>query len=165
MIGFMAWGALRGFMKGILSFVTNTAAIIISILASRPIILLINNITNNTITRDGQLALHIMIAIGIFIFIKLIIMVVKCKITKIKRQNGVVNKIDRVFGLLLGFLKFIVWACITATFIMVLSGIFSGLHNFLFSSSTVAIWIYDRALDIVRPLLGTIYAALLSTFR
>jgi len=164
-IAFVVWGGFRGFMRTVLGFVTTTIAVIISIFASRPVLQLINSITNNTIERDGQIALHIMVAVGVFIFIKIMVMILKYKIGRIKERNGTVNKVDRLLGMLLGLVKFFVFACVIATFIMVLGSIFSGLHNFLFGSSTVASWIYDLALEIVHPLINTVSSAIISIAR
>ena len=160
-LAFIALGVYRGFMRGILNFITTTVAIILSLLGARPILMLINSITNNTIERDGQLGILIMTAVGIFIAIKLIVMVLKFKISKIKDKSKTINHIDRMFGAVLGLFKFIITSCIVATFILILGNVFSGLRPWLFNNSIIALWIYDTALAIVLPLITAAGAAVL----
>ena len=164
-VAFMAWGAYRGFMRGILGFITNTVAIILALLGARPILSLINSITNNTIVRDGQLGILIMVAIALFIAIRLIVMILKFKIMKIKDRFRMVNAVDRVLGALLGLFKFALAMAIVAILVLLLGNIFSGLRPWLFEGSIIAEWIYDRALDVVLPFLSAVSAAVFGAIR
>jgi len=164
-VAFCAWGAIQGFMRGILGFVTTAVVVVLSLLAAHPIMLLINRLTDESIDRAWRLAIHVMIATAVFIAIKLVIWILRQKATKMRGRNRMVSRIDRFLGSLLGLFRFALVSCVFAVFVVVLDGLLGGVQGFLFGGSVIAVWVYDRTLDIVWPLVDAVASTVFGALR
>jgi len=164
-------GIRTGFLRGILSFVTIFASIIIAIFLARPIARVLDSWFNlaetagNWFTGDGNLdtmarnngliVLTVFSAIFVFALIRIILWLLRKRIRRLKEDFHTFNRVDQLFGFFFGLFRFIFYTTIVSTFLLVASSLtfLEWLPNWLFEDSTVAYWIYQQCITIMAPLL------------
>ncbi|MCL2570272.1 MAG: CvpA family protein [Firmicutes bacterium] len=169
-------GMYVGFLRGILDFVSTFIIIIISVVIARPFALLLDrwfgiagplssifqgeSALDEMARNNGLLLLTAIIAVVLFIVIKVVIAILRRKIMRWKERFPSLNSIDKTLGFFLGLFKFMVYATIFSGFLFIITSIaaFSGLHDWLLEGSTVVSWLYDVCLNIIGPLLRVLGA-------
>ena len=177
LIAFALFGIRTGFMRGVLSFVSTFIAILIAFALARPIANLLDgwfkfseplgrvfngsafeNIANN----NGFLFFVLICGFALFVLTKVAVIFLKRLALKLKDRSKVLNTADRILGLGFGVFRFCLWVLFASGAIFVLSqiNVTSGIHDWLFENSSVAVWVYDRMIDwFIIPLFNAIGAS------
>lgn len=174
-LAFCVWGIRTGFINGLLSFVTIFVGIVLSVLIARPLAGLLNRWfgwadsmagwfseggLDGIARNNGILMLTVFVAIFFFILIMVGVFLLRRFVKRLRQTNRTFNKWDSVAGFFFGFIRFMMLACILSVGILLLDNMGTGIHNWLFGNSTVAVWIYDRCVNIISPMLRAIQAAI-----
>ena len=143
LVGFVALGAFRGALRTLLSFVTVFLSIVGSILLAWPLALLFNR-WFGWADRYGLVIVILIIAIVLFILIRIGVFLLERFIIRLKLRSRALNRVDTMFGLLIGFARFLLYFFIL-TWILNLAGNIrplASIPEWLFDGSTVANWFY-----------------------
>ena len=159
-IAFIAHGAITGALRGLLSFATGILAILLSLLIAYPIALLFSNWLG-----WNRLLTMAVAAVIIYIIIRIIVFFLSRFIKRLKERMPTLNRVDRFFGLFIGFIRFFFY-CLSLTFFLVLlsnAGPLARIPEWLFNGSTIASWVFDFMSDWAIPLVNRIGAGVAST--
>ena len=176
LIGFAVLGSRRGFLRSLLSLVSITVSILLAVLGARPIARLLDNwwgladsigewfsgggILDSVARNNGMLVLIIMVAVVLFVGLRISLFFLKRFVKHVMENSKVLGRIDQVLGLFFGIVRFFYYVCLLSLVVMILSSTsaLADLPQWLFADSTIAAWLYDRALDVVIPLLRSVGA-------
>ena len=173
---FVAFGTFRGFLRSLLGMIPTVLVIVGSILIARPVARVLDGwfgwaegLSNlfqgdgaiDTWVREqgGMMMLIIIVAVVLFALLRIVLWLVMRAITRARERSRSFSTIDGIAGFFFGFVKFAVYATMLSAVLFTLTGIFDGLHDWLFADSYLAVWIYDRCIDVMGPLLRRISAA------
>ena len=76
-----------------------------------------------------------------------------------RERSRTFNRLDSWVGFFFGFVKFAVYATALSAVLFTLFGVIDGFEEWLFADSYFALWIYERCIDIMGPLLRRVSAA------
>ena len=168
-----------GFLRGILGFVSSLVCAVISILLARPLASVLDSwfgwadqlgglftgegALESWASRQGFLFLILICAVAIFIALRLTIFILRKKILRLKEASKAFDRLDKLLGLALGVVKFVLLACVLSTLIAILSSMemFPGIHESIFEGSVLAAWVYDVSIMIIAPLMLALNAEVL----
>jgi len=177
LLAFIIIGAWRGFMRGILRFVTSTLGLIMSVFIARPIATVLDRwfgfsssfsrmFTNEgafyeIVRNTGFFFLVVVVAFTLFASVRIAAWLMSKKIKLITRSSKRIRRADRQLGALLGVFKFIIWVFLTSVLLMMLDSVSftSSIPNAILGDSTIASWMYDLSLRILSPFMRTLSAA------
>ena len=152
-------GYTRGFIKSAMSLIKVSTSVIIAILLCKPFAKLLDNIFGlakfcakafNKEPADGNLILIAISALIIFIIIRVILRFIN-KLATNAKQNVIANRADSWFGFVFGIVRFCFVFCIFAAVVYIVTAIpfLDGIHTWLFKDSTIALWLYNIATDLL----------------
>jgi len=149
---FVAFGFWKGFMCGIIGFVSSALSLIAAIFSAKPVA----NLMDRWFSLSDKLGdaildvlgrpLNILIcAIVVYFIVRLFFFGITRMIKKIKEEHDVINSIDKFLGIGLGFAKFLMFVCVVFIVVALLNEmpIIDRTANWLFNGSKVGTWLYE----------------------
>ncbi|MCL2846213.1 MAG: CvpA family protein [Firmicutes bacterium] len=163
-------GAHTGLLRGLIKSIPTFAIVVVAIMLAVPIAGLLDGWFNwaealsalfegegtlDTWARNnGRSVLIVLTAVGLFLLMKLILLSLSRFIKRLTQSNRTIGRVDRILGFFFGLGRFLVYACILAMFL----SLFPDLQETLLEDSTLAAWIYDRAVDIASLVIRNVNA-------
>jgi len=149
-LGFVVLGFFRGALRGLLGFVTVFISIVLSILLGWPIALLLNR-WFGWADNIGLVALILIVAIVLFIAIRIAVVLLERFVIRLKQRSRALNRVDMIFGLVLGFARFMIYFFILTWILNIAEslGPLSSVPEWLFEDSTIARWFYEMLSHII----------------
>jgi len=177
---FVAFGAMRGFLRSLLGMIPTVVVIIGSILLARPLARVLDgwfgwadglsglfqgegSIDTWVREQGGMLMLVIIIAVALFILLRIVLWLVMRAIMSARERSRTFSQLDSWAGFFFGFVKFAIYATMVSAVLFTLFGIIDGSQEWLFTDSRFALWIYERCIDVMGPLLRRLSAAVTGT--
>jgi len=149
---FVVAGYLQGFLRCTLSMVKISISIIVAVLLCRPAAIMLDTLFGYYSWFDSDLVATAVMALAIFIIIRLALMKIRRIVEKF-RENDTVSRVDNIFGALFGLLRFAFVFFIFSLVVLIVSIIpfLDSTVAWLFEGSTIAYWLYSlMAGDILR---------------
>ena len=151
--------AVVGFVSGLLSFA-------IAVFSARPLANLMDKWFNMSASFSGFLSgngrfISLLICGGVvYLICRLVFWVIAKFIIKIKEGNKVIDKMDKIAGLVLGIAKCIVSVCMMFVTIHLLTsiGFMATFRDWLLNGSYIGSFIYGLVERLIFPLLGDLLA-------
>jgi len=149
------WLAQR-FMNSIVGFIAGLVSFMVAVSTAKPF----SNMTSKWFNMPGWI--HVLICmVIIYAIVRLLFFILTKFVRKIKDDNRVIDKIDRIAGIILGVAKCTV--CL-AMFFLILSllshlSFIVDINAWLFKKSLIGEFLYNFVVDYIKPLLGPLAAA------
>ncbi|MDR0461904.1 MAG: CvpA family protein [Christensenellaceae bacterium] len=165
----LGYGWFKGFMNGVIGFVSGALSLAIAIPSAKGVSKIINKWFGLGKTLDGIIKgagnwLSILICgIGIYLLCRFFFWGVSRAIKKFKEQYQLVDKVDRIAGLFLGLAKCALGISILFIVVYLLTSIplMNNSMNWLLKGSKVGSYLYHLVVKFIIPLLRNAKAAIL----
>ena len=130
----------RGFARTILGFVAAALSFILAVVLSRPL----TSFFNNVFGMPNNFIYVFIIGSVVYIFLRVSFWFAGRFISRVKERSRIVDEVDKVAGILLGFAKFFMLMCVAFIVIHLLSVIpfTSSAVDALFHRSVIGEWFY-----------------------
>ena len=164
-------GYQRGLIKSAVLLIKSSFSVVMAIILARPIAAFLNNsmgLANTCATAfktteaNGGLTLIAFVALALFLGLRIILHYINKLSTK-ARENVIARRADSWLGFLFGTLHFCFIFCIASAviFIITLVPFLDGIHTWLFKDSTITLWLYELATDLIfQKILGAVASAI-----
>ena len=152
----MGLGWRKGFMNGIIGFISGIVSFVIAIFTAGPVA----NLLDGFINLSGRL-LVLISGVIVYVICRLVFWGLSRLVHKIKDNNRVIDKLDRIGGIFLGLAKYTMTIIMVFVVIYLLSSVkfMSGPIDWLFDKSVIGKFIYsDIVIKLIVPLLGDLAA-------
>jgi uncharacterized membrane protein required for colicin V production len=159
LIVFIVLGFTRGFVRSAVLLVRIPMTIVISFLLASPIAAFFNLLGFSgllarwidTSPSNARLLSVAIVAVVIFIAIRIILHKLVKMSDKAKEKQHIFNKVDRWLGAVFGILRFtIIFTLIAIGFrLITIVPFLSSLHGIVFDGSRVALWLYNLVTGII----------------
>jgi uncharacterized membrane protein required for colicin V production len=163
----VALGWYKGFMCGIVSFVSGLVSFMVAIFTASPVAGLMNRWFGLSAEFDkildgkGQFINVLICGIVVYLVCRLVFFFIARFIRKIKDRSKVIDKVDKIAGLFLGAAKgFVSIAGIFVMLYLLTSVPFvNSAVDWLLQNSAVGKFFYEASIKYVVPLLGNLTAS------
>lgn len=158
-------GFIRGLVKSAVMMVSIPISIVISFIVASPIAAFLNYALGfskavagwfNTSAGNGKILAVVLIAIIIFIVIRIVLHKLTKVADKAKENKHILGKVDRWLGVAFGALRFVVMFSLIAIAFAIITMIIDfipfidwNLYETVFSGSKVAKWLYGVIITII----------------
>ena len=136
-------------MRMVVGFMSSLFSFVMAVFAARPIA----NLVNSWFGVPANFINIFICGLAVFIIGRLLFYFLGKYITKIKENNGIVDTVDKVAGIFLGFAKFAFWMCVLFAVVHLMTFI-PGLRQsaeWLLYRSVIGDWIYGIVRRFVIP--------------
>jgi len=105
---------------------------------------------------NGFILLLVFVTLVLFVVIRIILWLIKLKVSRMKERCRVFNRVDQICGLFLGIVRFIIYMTMLSTFLLFAESMtfLEWLPEWIFEDSTVFLWIYEQCIRVIAPLLN-----------
>ena len=161
-------------MKSVVGLTSTILSLFVSIVLAKPIALVLDKlfgwaeplggasggggVFSSIINNKGMLFLSLIVAVIIFVSLKLTVFFLRRLIDKWREKSKITKRVDSSIGAALGVLKIFVYVCIAFGFLAMLSGIgfVNKFNNWLLSGSHFAKGLYWLAGKIFIPIVKSL---------
>jgi uncharacterized membrane protein required for colicin V production len=157
---YMGLGFWRGLLRSVLSLVKISVSIILAILLGRPIAGLLDkwfSISEGV----GEFTWIAICVLCVFILLRLVLRLLDKVVRSAHEKSDGVKKVDRILGLIFGFVRFAMLCFVISLVIFVAEAIGLNLVEPMFKNSPVCEWIYRTCVKLlINPAISALGGAI-----
>jgi uncharacterized membrane protein required for colicin V production len=152
---FLIGGFHKGFMCGIIGFVSGTISFAISVFTAKPVAKLMDAWINLAAKCDnimhglGRPLSILVCGVGVYVLCRLIFFIIGRSIKSFKSEHHRIDKVDKFAGVLLGIFKYAMLLIVAFTVVHLIDIIplVNKTVDWLFKGSKVGVVVYDKIYD------------------